>query len=43
MHAKADPIEDFVGARAMSPSAFDAAVDEFNGGDVGSDSEFDDE
>lgn len=29
VHAKADPINDNIG-RAMSPSAFDAAVEEFN-------------
>lgn len=33
VHAKADPINDNVG-RAMSPSAFDAAIEEFNNGEA---------
>jgi hypothetical protein len=41
LNAKADPFDDHVG-RAMSTSAFDAAIEEYNNGDDGSDSEMDD-
>ena len=41
LNAKADPFDDHIGC-AMSPSAFDAAIEEYNNGDNCSDSEMDD-
>ena len=41
LNAKADPFDDHI-SRAMSPSAFDAAIEEYNNGNNGSDSEMDD-
>ena len=41
-NVKVDPFNDHIG-RAMSLSAFDAAIEEYNNGDNGSDSEMDDD
>ena len=42
LNAKADPFDDHI-SRAMSLSAFDAAIKEYNNGNNGSDSEMDDD